>query len=98
MSEEDRHSLANDLEAAFTLMTTNNVNSEVARIVYLNDFHPVIKPIAPTNNKNSQNFLSYLVNESSTSTSAGANTVYSEDFFFSSYGTALKNYIYPGFY
>ena len=100
MSEEDRHALANDLEAeaAFALMTTNNVNSEVARIVYLNDFHPVIKPIAPTNNKNSENFSSYLVNEGSTSTSAGTNTVYSEDFFFSNYGTALKNYIYPGFY
>lgn len=98
MSEEDRHALANDLESAFALMTTNNINSEVARIVYLNDFHPVIKPIAPTNNKNSENFSSYLVNEGSTSTSAGTNTVYSEDFFFSNYGTALKNYIYPGFY
>ena len=98
MSDDQRHELANNLEACFALMTTGGQNSEIARIVYLNDFHQVLKPLAAVPNKDMQAFVSYLVNETSTSTEADSRTVYSSNFSFATYGTALKNYIYPGFY
>ena len=98
MSDEERHALADNLESAFSLMTTNSENSEIARIVYLNDFHIILKPIAAIPNKDLQDFTASLVDESSLSTANDSRTVYSGNFSFSNYGTALKNYIYPGFY
>ena len=98
MSDSDRHDLADNLEACFALMYTDNQNSEIARIVYLNNVHETLKLIASVPNKNSQTFTPYLVDETSNSNEAGSNTVYSVDFSFASYGAALKDYIYPGFY
>ena len=97
MSDADRHELADNLEDCFALMYTDGENSEIARVVYLNNVHNSLKLISSVMNKNSQTFNAYLVNETSTSSTAGSNTVYAEDFSFADYGTALKNYIYPGF-
>ena len=97
MSDTDRHALADNLEDCFALMYTDGENSEIARIVYLNNVHNSLKLISSVMNKDSQTFNAYLVNETSTSSTAGSNTVYAEDFSFADYGTALKNYIYPGF-
>ena len=97
MSDTDRHELADNLEDCFALMYTDGENSEIARVVYLNNVHNSLKLISSVMNKNSQTFNAYLVNETSTSSTAGSNTVYAEDFSFADYGTALKNYIYPGF-
>ena len=97
MSDTDRHALADNLEDCFALMYTDGENSEIARIVYLNNVHNSLKLISSVMNKDSQTFNAYLVNETSTSSTGGSNTVYAEDFSFADYGTALKNYIYPGF-
>ena len=98
MGDDDRHALADNLASAFSLMNTGGVNSEIAKIVYLNDFHSVLKAFSAIPNKNAVTFANDIVNETSTSTSPGSRTVYSEDFSFLSYGNALRNYIYPGFY
>ena len=102
MSDSDRHTIADNLEGCFALMTTNvggvDYNSEISRIVYLNNVHQVFKLFAYVPNSASQTFAASLVDETSTSTTAGSKTVYSVDFYFSSYGTAFKNYIYPGFF
>lgn len=98
MSDDERHALADALEQCFALMTTDGENSEIARIVYLNDFHAALKTIAAVPNRDSQTFIGSLVNEASTSELENTRTVYSSNFLFSSYGTAIKNYIYPGFF
>lgn len=98
MSDDERHTMADALEQCFALMTTDGHNSEIARIVYLNDFHSVLKTISAIPNRDSQTFVGSLVNETSTSELENTRTVYSSNFFFSSYGTAIKNYIYPGFF
>ena len=98
MSDTDRHQMADDLEACFALMTTDNENSEIARIVYLNNVHNALKLVASVPNRNSQTFTPYLVDETSLSTTPGSRSVYSEDFYFSTYGTALKDFVYPGFF
>ena len=102
MTDEDRHELADNLEACFALMTTtigtNKYNSEIGRIVYLNDVHQVFKLFAAIPNSEYHNFSASLVDETSTSTAANTRTVYSENFYFSAYGTAFKEYIYPGFF
>ena len=102
MSEADRHTLADNLESCFALMTTTigttKYNSEIGRIVYLNEVHAAFKLFAAVPNAEHNTFSSSLVNETSTSTTAGSNTIYSVDFYFSTYGTAFKNYIYPGFF
>ena len=102
MSETDRHTLADNLESCFALMTTTidatKYNSEIGRIVYLNEVHAAFKLFAAVPNAEHNTFSASLVNETSTSTTAGSNTIYSVDFYFSNYGTAFKNYIYPGFF
>ena len=98
MTDDQRHDLADALESCFALMTTGGSNSEIARVIYLNDFHQVLEAIAPVPNNSAQTFVSQLVIKSSNSELPDTNTVYSSNFFFSAYGTALKEYIYPGFF
>ena len=102
MSDADRHALADGIEGCFALMTTevgeNHYNSEIGRIIYLNNVHDIFKLFAVIPNNEMHTFASSLVDSSSTSTSSGSNTVYSQDFYFSNYGTAFKNYVYPGFF
>ena len=98
MSESERHDLADNLEDCFALMTTDNENSEIARIVYLNNVHDTFKLLASVPNRDSQTFTAHLIDETSTSSASGSGTIYAADFSFASYGTALKNYIYPGFF
>ena len=102
MSDADRHALADGIEGCFALMTTevgeNHYNSEIGRIIYLNNVHDIFKLFAIIPNNEMHTFASSLVDASSTSTSSGSNTVYSQDFYFSNYGTAFKNYVYPGFF
>ena len=81
-----------------TTIGTTKYNSEIGRIVYLNEVHAAFKLFAAVPNAEHNTFSSSLVNETSTSTTAGSNTIYSVDFYFSTYGTAFKNYIYPGFF
>ena len=102
MDAAQRQAIADGIEACFALATTDVggqlYNSELARIIYLNDVHPIFKAFAGIQNANHQTFANDLVDETSTSSNPGTKTVYSSDFYFSSYGTAFKNYIYLGFY
>ena len=102
MSADDRKAIADGIESCFALATTdvggNLYNSEFARIIYLNDVHQIFKLFAPIQNANHETFADHLVNETSTSTTEGSRTVYSVDFTFANYGTAFKNYVYPGFF
>ena len=101
VTDEERKALADNLEGCFALMTTeiNTVkyNSEIAKIVYLNNVHSYFKTITQnTMHSDHTVFDAELVDETSVSTLPDTKTLYSSNFFLSEYGTAFKDYLYPG--
>ena len=98
INSTSRKALADNIEMCFAKMTSlrggQQVNSEMAKIVYLNNLHEAFEYFDGIDNSEYQYFIP--VDETSTSTLPDSNTLYSSNFFMSEYGTRLKEYMYPG--